>query len=192
MPAHFPKLSHAYQASVAYVMQRTLLGYLLRHMSPRRWAVLGGTIGIVTLLSIYLISPFAVVERLSLALDREDIPTLKQEIPTALLANLIPNRPAESRWQGAGKTYLQQVWPQMIKEIDRHAWLSIKAQSLQKQHSQHYQDNLNHYVFELGTAHEQIRFDYQRQGLIRWQLTQVCYPNPQPELVAKRCPSSKR
>ena len=187
MSAYFSKLTHAYRTGIAY---------LCRTMTPRRWIMLALGLVISGLLSLYLLSPIAVVERLSLALAREDIATLKAEIPASLLTHLIPKQLPSSNpahpWQGAGKTYLQQVWPQLYKDTDRHAWLSIQAQSLKKQQHQHYQGNLNHYVLEYGSGREQIRFTYQRHDLIQWRLIQVDYPNTQPDLVAKRLASSSR
>ncbi len=191
MLSHPSKLSRAYHAVAAYFFSRTLLGYFIRrHMTRLRWLLLLMTM--MLLGAIYLLSPYPAVHALSKALEDEDLPTLRTAIPASLLRDLIPNTHPDQHWTGAGKTYLKRVWPQFYREIDRHAWLSIEAQSLKAHQTQHYRDDLNHYALDFGSGHDQIRFEFDRSKLINWQLARVCYPSPQPDVVAKRCPSSKR
>jgi hypothetical protein len=158
-------------------------------MTRRRWALLITLL--VVLLAALMLSPYPTVHTLVKALEAEDLPALRREIPALQLLGLVPNSHPDRRWQGAGKSYLSHVWPQLYSTLDRHAWLSIEAQTLKKQQHQHFID-FNHYALDIGASHDQIRFEFRRHQLFRWQLSTVCYPNPQPDVVVKRCPSSKR
>lgn len=143
--------------------------------------------------SLYVFSPYWVARQVLSALQSQDIVTLNQKIPRKLLTHLITNIHPEQKWQGAGSHYLHQVWPRLYQEIDREVWLSLYTQTLNNHEMSYgYQRYFDQYALDLGQHHDQIRIEFERTSFIHWRVKRVCYPNPQPELVVNRCPSSKR
>ena len=143
--------------------------------------------------SLYFFSPYWAARQVLTALQTQDIVVLKQKIPKKLLTHILTNTHPEKKWQGAGSNYLQHVWPKLYQEIDRDVWLSFQVQGLTDDEINHYYQNyFNKYALDLGSHHDKIRIEFERTNFIRWHVKRVCYPNPQPDSVENRCPSSKR
>jgi hypothetical protein len=148
---------------------------------------------IVVTASIYHLSgPWAAQELIS-TLQTQNIVDIKKKIPQALITDMRPHLHSEKNWQGAGGNYLRHVEPRLYAETDQSAWFIIQAQVQINQATQHYYtDYFNHYVLDLGIEHDQIRIEFKRKKFIDWHIVQICYPNPQPDWVVSRCPSSNR
>jgi hypothetical protein len=154
-------------------------------------------LGYVTLLlsGAYYFSAYWAAHKLMKALEAQDILKIKKEIPDELLVHLIPKVHYAQHWQGAGHNYLQHVEPRLYAETNRDAWLAIQAQVQSQTNTHHYYAHyFNHYRLDLGSdiSHDQIRIEFERTTFMKWHVIQVCYPNPQPDWVENRCPSSKR
>lgn len=163
-----------------------------KHITRLSWILLLSCIVLVTL-SLYFFSPYWAARQTLSALQTQDIVQLKQHIPKKLLTHLISNSHPDVHWKGAGSNYLKHVWPKLYHEIDREVWLSLQVQGLTDDEISHYyQHYFNQYALDLGSQHDQIRIEFVRTNFLRWHVTRVCYPNPQPLDVENRCPSSKR
>jgi hypothetical protein len=164
----------------------------LKHIIRLSWILMLICIVLVTL-SLYFFSPYWATRQILSALQTQDIVQLKQRIPKKLLTHLITNTHPDVHWKSAGGQYLKHVWPKLYQEIDREVWLSLHVQGLREDEIRHYyQHYFNQYALDLGSQHEQIRIEFERTNILRWHVTRVCYPNPQPDWVENRCPSSKR
>ncbi len=147
----------------------------------------------ISLASIYYLSPYWAAHQLLTAFEAQDTPAIKKQIPNKLLLHIIPNLHPEQQWQGAGSHYLKNVWPRLYVAMNHAAWLSIQAQVLRQDNASHYYEHyFNRYALDLGSDHDQIRIEFERVSFLHWQVKRVCYPNPQPDWVVNRCPSSKR
>lgn len=164
----------------------------LKGMTRLSWVLL--IICIVLLpVSLYLLSPFFASRQVLNALQTQDIVVLRQKIPNKLLTHIMTNTHPEKQWKGAGGQYLNHVWPIIYQEIDREVWLSLHVQGLKDDEISHYyQNNFDQYALDLGSDHDKIRIEFMRSHFMKWHVQRVCYPNPQPELVENRCPSSNR
>lgn len=148
---------------------------------------------IILLAGAYYCSAYWATHELMNAFEAQDTVTIKNKIPEKLLIHLIPKVHPEQDWLGVGHNYLKHVEPRLYAEIEPSAWLAIQAQVQSKDNTHHYYAHyFNRYRLDLGSDHEQIRIEFERTNFLRWHVTHVCYPNPQPDWVENRCPSSKR
>ncbi len=164
----------------------------LKGMTRLSWMLLIVCIVLVPI-SLYVFSPYWAARQTLSALQSQDTEALKKRIPRKLLTQIMTNTHPEKKWQGVGGTYLKHVWPRLYQEMDREVWLSLHVQGLgDDEISHYYQHYFNQYALDLGSHHDKIRIEFARTSFIRWHVKRVCHPNPQPELVENRCPSSKR
>lgn len=164
----------------------------LKGMTHLSWVLLLICMILVPM-SLYFFSPYWASRQVLVALQQQDMVVLKQKIPKKLLSHIFTNTHPEKTWQGAGGNYLNHVWPKLYQEIDREVWLSLHVQGLDDNEISHYyQRYFNEYALDLGRHHDKIRIEFERTSFLHWHVTHVCYPNPQPDLVENRCPSSKR
>ena len=165
---------------------------MLKGMTLLSWIPMLICIALIPV-SLYFFSPYWAARQVLSVLETQDIVQLKHRIPKKLLTHLMTNTHPEVQWKGAGRNYLQHVWPRLYQEIDREVWLSIHVQRLSHHEISHYyQHYFNKYALDLGSHHDQIRIEFERTSFIHWRVKRVCYPNPQPATVENRCPSSKR
>lgn len=148
---------------------------------------------IILLAGAYYFSAYWAAHELMSTFEAQDTVDIKKKIPEKLLVHLIPSVHPQQDWQGAGRNYLQHVEPRLYAEIDPSAWLAIQAQVQSNNTTHHYYAHyFNRYMLDLGSHHDQIRFEFERTNFLRWHVTRLCYPNPQPDWLVNRCPSSKR
>jgi hypothetical protein len=148
---------------------------------------------ILLLSGAYYFSPYWAAHKLMNAFEAQDLLKIKKAIPDELLVHLIPKVHSAQHWHGAGRNYLQHIEPRLYAETNRDAWLAIQAQVQNQTTTHHYYAHFfNRYRLDLGSNHDQIRIEFERTNFIHWHVKRVCYPNPQPDWVENRCPSSKR
>lgn len=167
---------------------------LIKILSQKKnqfWILLGYVVFMLT--SVYYFSAYWATHELMNRFEASDIAAINHKIPHSMLVHVIPKTHSGQHWQGAGHRYLQQIEPRLYTDIDHAAWLAIQAQVLGNNKSHHYYVHyFNRYRLDLGSDRDQIRFEFERTNFIRWHITRVCYPNPQPDWTVNRCPSSKR
>ncbi|XID74441.1 hypothetical protein ACF3NA_07815 [Alkanindiges sp. WGS2144] len=122
----------------------------------------------------------------------------RQLIPEHLLqpnqANLLSTQNLSvQQWQGAGALYLKQVWPKVAARQDPHQLFllqfnSAPAHSIQRAYT-HFPSTFR---LTLGNPDNQLWFEWTRQSAFNWQLSQVCFYNPQPVADTNNCSSSSR
>jgi hypothetical protein len=157
------------------------------------WMLLGYITILLT--GAYLFSPYWAAHKLLSAFEEQDILKIKALIPEQFTIHLIPKTHSAMYWQGAGRKYLQHIEPKLYSEIDPIAWLAVQAQLQGNNDTHHYYAHyFNQYQLDLGSNqdHQQLRIVFTRTDLMHWHVTRVCYPNPQPDWVVNRCPSSNR
>lgn len=148
---------------------------------------------IILIGGIYYLSGSWAAEELISALQTQHIGDIKKKIPQALIANIHPKSDSETNWQGAGRNYLLHVEPRLYAETDQSAWFAIQTQvQINKVTLHYYSHYFNRYVLDLGIGYDQIRIEFKRKKFMSWHVSQVCYPNPQPDWVVNRCSSSNR
>jgi hypothetical protein len=169
---------------------------LLETLSQKKrqcWLLLGYVA--LLLFGAYYFSPYWSAYKLMKAFEAQDILKIKKDIPDKLLSHFFPKMHSAQHWHGAGHKYLQHVESRLYSETNRDAWLAIQAQmQILKNTHYYYNHFFNHYRLDLGSdnSHDQIRIEFQRSYFMSWNITRVCYPNPQADWVENRCPSSKR
>ncbi len=152
-------------------------------------------LSVIIIAGFYYLSGSWAAQELLTALHTQNIVDIKQKIPETLIADSLPIVDSEKNWQGAGRNYLRHVEPRLYAETDQIAWFAIQAQvQINEATEYYYSDYFNHYALDLGNDqdHDQIRIEFKRENFINWQVALVCYPNPQPDWVVNRCPSSNR
>ena len=152
----------------------------------------------IVLLIFYVASPYWYTKALVSDLEQSNIVHLREKIPSQIInnnqADMLVATQAAKRWQGAGATYVQQVWPNVAKAQDPYKLLLLQFNSIPVPSSiergYHYFPN----TFKLtkGSGVHQIEFVWQRQSWRTWQLSKLCFYNPQPFDDTKRCASSSR
>lgn len=162
----------------------------------RLFFVLCGCI-LLSLITLYIASPYWHSKQFVEHLQHHDILQIKQDIPESLVlamhANRLAAQHASQQWQGAGATYIKQVWPQIAKNQDMYQLLLLQFNSSPTDTMQRrYARFPNTFKLTQGDAEHSIEFEWQRVTWRTWQLSKLCFYNPQPFDDTKRCASSSR
>lgn len=128
------------------------------------------------------------------AMQDPDVTELDHRIPDALLQGLFPDLKPYQQWQGAGRQYLQQVWPTVYRNLNRHVVLQLQYQQQVDQDSGSERFQLVSYqkaYWYWGNGPEAMRLTLIRDGLIHYRVSDLCYVQPA-QSTARRCPSDNR
>ena len=169
-----------------------------RNISIFIWLVFSAVIfTLLYLMIIYIASPYWHTHKFIKNLEQNNIVQLRQEISKDLLlpmqSNILAAQNSTQQWHGAGANYLKQVWPQLAKAQDPYKLLLLQFNSAPTKTIKHgYKSFPNTFQLTQGKADNRIEFEWERQSWRTWQLSKVCFYNPQPFDDTKRCASSKR
>lgn len=149
---------------------------------------------LTTWLSFYIGSAYWTAHKFKKQLLQSDIVHIEQQIPLSLLSPYQAKPLAKHQAsKSPGQNYLKHVWPHIIKQQNLYQLLLLQADANRDQSdSLKFVDFPDTIRFTWGKSDKQMWFEWQRSSWRTWQLTQLCFYNPQPLDEPKSCESSKR
>ncbi len=174
------KTAHTYKSSIFIPLAFIFAGFILLY-----------------LMIIYIASPYWHSSEFIKKLQQNNMMQLKQDIPAPLMlpmqTNILAAQHAPQLWQGAGATYLKQVWPVVAKNQDPYKVLLLQFNSAPTDTiHRSYVKFPNTFKLAQGNADNKIEFEWKRQSWRTWQLDKLCFYSPQPFDDTKHCASSRR
>lgn len=166
---------------------------LIKHWA---WAttLLFITILLIAYFSIYIGSAYWTAHQFKKQLLAADAVQIQQQITPELLAPYQAKALSkQNKLHAPGQRYLKNVWPHIIQQQDLYKLLLLQADANRdSKDAVSFVDFPDTFRLSLGKDQNQLWFEWQRASWRTWQLTQLCFYNPQPLEEVNSCESSKR